>query len=267
MYPKSNGLSTPYQSHFAHYEEALHNQTLSRHTRRNYLTQARQFLLFAQKLGCDSSVLLSNQNVRDEVVERYRAELRQSTSASSGSLNTILATIKHFYRLSGQDIPEVQRERMQKTERIALPENEMARLLDVLKTTAIGNRDRAIVTLFYFGAIRLQECVDLDVADVAQTSNDGLTVLVRTSGEARVILLTDMAAQYVRIWLQERDATCFHATDALFLNRQGGRISPSGFDQIVRKVGLRAGLAVSARLLRNTRLMEQKNYPRFVREQ
>jgi site-specific recombinase XerC len=257
-------LSAPFKTHYTSYEEALEQQSLSKHTRRNYLTQVRQFLLFAQKLGCDDSLLLSDESIRDEVIELYRATLKEQMNASNGSINTVLATIKHFYKLSGKDIPGAQREQGKSGPRLTLRVEEVARVLGVLQEP-ICSRDKAIITLFYFGGLRLQECVDLNISDVAEISN-GFNVIVNSNGEPRAIPIIGDAAHYLKGWLLDRNTTWFQASDALFLNRHGERISPSGFDSIVRKTGLRARLILSARLLRNTWLMEQKRSNEVVPE-
>ncbi len=256
MFSPTNLLSSSYYTCFSNYEEALQTEPLSPHTRRNYLTQVRQFLLFAQKHGCDSQVLLSTPHVRDHIIELYRISLKEGLQARSGSINTVLATIKHFYRLNGEEVPPADREPSQKIERTVLQSEHIARLLGILREP-LANKDRAIVTLFLFGGIRLKECVDLNVTDVMPTL-DGFKILVVTGNEPRAITLTGEAAQYFQPWWIERDKKIFHASEALFINRQGERISPSGFDSIIRKTGLRARLVLSARVLRNTWKKEQE---------
>lgn len=250
MFATSISLGFFYQEHLENYERALQDLSLSRHTRRNYRTQVRQFLLFAQSRGYDGELLMSDAAVRDEAIERYRENLKIAMNTRTGSINTVLSTIRNFYRVNGRQIPRAERERAEKVEKTFLRADEVARLIGVLREPG-WSKDRAVVTLFICCGMRLHECMSLNLEHVERTPS-GFRINVTTGNEPRIIELIGEIAEFLEPWWQERNASIFHASDALFINRRGERISPSGFDAIVRRTGLRASLVLSARVLRNT---------------
>lgn len=244
MWPVPTALTSAYQGHLANYEAALHGERLSPHTKRNYLTQIKQFLLFAQGQGLDSELLLKDANVRDLAIELYKIELE--LTHSNGSINTLLATLRNFYRLNGSTPFALQQAPRPRPVRKVLEADQLLRVLNVLKGP-MNNRDRAIVTLFLFAGLRLSECVELNVDDVIPASTD---IAINVSG--RTITLSSQAANLFNPWWEERNSKWFHASAALFLNKHGSRITASGLDSIVRKTGLQAMVVLSASILRNT---------------
>lgn len=121
-----------------------------------------------------------------------------------------------------------------------LPESEIAAAFGRVETdTDAGLRDLAILELFYGTGIRLSELAGLDLADV---DGLGLTVRVRgKGGKERVAPLGRSASGAIKRYLARRGAFSPEPScRALFLNSRGGRLTPRGIQNLVRK-RLRAG--------------------------
>jgi site-specific recombinase XerD len=116
-----------------------------------------------------------------------------------------------------------------------------------------GLRDRAILELLYAAGVRVSEVTGLDAADL-----DIQARVVRVWGKGnkeRLVLIGRPAARALRRYLREgRPRLARGAQKALFLNRDGDRLSARSVQLLVRKYALAAGLdkGVFPHLLRHT---------------
>lgn len=105
--------------------------------------------------------------------------------------------------------------------------------------------------------IRISECAALNLDDVyAQVRKNRIIVRNGKGGRYREVPLNCEASEAIQTWLQER-AKKFDGKEsdsALFINQQGGRMSTSALDLIVRKIGQLTGIELSAHVLRHTLL-------------
>lgn len=109
------------------------------------------------------------------------------------------------------------------------------------------------MTLLLYTALRLHELVDLDVEDVSISARKGLLVVRSGKGDAyREVPLNGPCRAALEQWLAARVARAADRERALFVGPQGGRLSPRSVDRVVRGVASRAGLELSAHVLRHT---------------
>ncbi len=90
-----------------------------------------------------------------------------------------------------------------------------------------GDRDRAILELFYGGGVRLGELSGLDTGDV--DAETGTARVFGKGGKERVVPIGRKAAEALRRYLDRRSGLIPPGVPderALFLNRRGGRLSP-----------------------------------------
>ncbi len=124
---------------------------------------------------------------------------------------------------------------------------ESVRLLIACKPSP---RDHCIMTIFLNCALRLSEMVSLDIDRVG---NEVLTVIGKGNKE-RKIFLTPAAKKSIYIWLQIRN-TLNVDSKALFISRNGNRITTRAVQNIVKKYVIASGLdpkAISTHKLRHT---------------
>lgn len=111
-------------------------------------------------------------------------------------------------------------------------------------------RDHCIITIFLNCALRLSELASLNID---QVGNDVLTVIGKGNKE-RKIFLTPAAKKSINIWLQIRN-TLNIDSKALFISRNGNRITTRAVQNIVKKYVIASGLnpkTISAHKLRHT---------------
>lgn len=113
-------------------------------------------------------------------------------------------------------------------------------------------RDRALLELLYAAGLRVSEAAGLDVIDL-----DFANRQVRVTGKGnktRVCLFGEPAREAIARYIEEgRPALARGAQPALFLNRDGDRLSARSMQAIVRRAGTRAlGERVHPHLLRHS---------------
>ena len=166
-------------------------------------------------------------------------------------MNLALAAVDHFNRFLGLGAANVKREPLAQAAPRALSEHQQRELLRAAET--VRPRDRAIVTLLLYTALRLHELVDLDVEDVSISARKGLLVVRSGKGDTyREVPLNRPCRAALDDWLRARGERARDGERALFVGPRGGRLSPRSIDRVVRSVASGAGLELSAHVLRHT---------------
>jgi integrase/recombinase XerC len=106
-----------------------------------------------------------------------------------------------------------------------------------------GRRDRAILETLYSAGLRVSELVGLDLDDA--DLNDGVATVRGKGKKERLALLGPAAVAAVNDWLPERAAIlelCRKQTGAVFLNKNGGRLTTRSVGRLLTKYLQQAGL-------------------------
>lgn len=125
---------------------------------------------------------------------------------------------------------------------------ESVRLL--IESGSSSVRDNCIITIFLNCALRLSELAALNVD---QVNTDILSVIGKGNKE-RKIYMTPAVKQALAQWLPIRNSKTI-STDALFISRNGGRLTTRAIQNVVKKHILSAGLnpkGLSTHKLRHT---------------
>lgn len=126
----------------------------------------------------------------------------------------------------------------------ALPQTlsaaEITQLLDAAAESS--PRDRAMVFTLYASGLRVSELVGLAVGDVdLELSSVRVT---GKGGKQRLVPLAKPACEAIEVYLQEQRPALRPLDDALFVNQRGGaRLTRQAFWQILKELGVRAGIA------------------------
>jgi len=134
-----------------------------------------------------------------------------------------------------------------------LSPDEAVRMVDLpADGDALTLRDKAMFELLYSSGLRLAELVGLnpDALDFADAS-------VRVTGKGnktRIIPLGSQAIIALQQWLQQRGALAKEDEPALFINRNGGRITARSVQLRMKEWGIKQGLSsnVHPHLLRHS---------------
>ena len=218
-------------------------RNLSPYTLRNYRSDLADFVRFMAQTEKVDPLAVNRQSFR-----RYLGDLMERGVASA-SVSRKVSTIKGFFRflhregkLPANPLALVSPPKREKRLPHVLQREDLVTLIEAAdETTPGGLRNRAILELMYAAGIRLSEVAGLDAENLDLAEH---TVRVRGKGnKERIVLIGQPAAQALARYLAEgRPHLADKPTSALFLNRDGGRLSGRSIQKIVRTHALRAGL-------------------------
>jgi site-specific recombinase XerD len=192
---------------------------------------------------------IADPRARDLAARDFKRNLKVDRGWKPASVNLALAAVDHFNRFLGLGPANVKREPLTQAAPRALSIEQQRELLRAAEESR--PRDRAIVTLLLYTALRLQELVALDVDDLSLSTRKGLLVVRSGKGDLyREVPLNAPCRDVLTGWLHERTATESEA--ALFVGPRGLRLSARAIDLVVRNMASRAGLQFSAHTLRHT---------------
>ncbi len=218
-------------------------RNLSPLTLRNYRTDLSDFARYLHDEEGIGPLEADRQAFR-----RYLARLRENGTASA-SVSRKVSTVRGFYRflvregrLAADPLAGVRSPKRERRLPHVLTKEHLTALIEAADAdTPQGLRDRAILELMYAAGLRLSEVVGLDVANLDATDR---TLVVRGKGnKERMVLVGRPAEKALRRYLERgRPQLARRPDTALFLNRDGGRLSARSVQQLVRRHALRAGL-------------------------
>ncbi len=228
-------------------------KNLSRFTVRNYAADLQHLLGYLAERDADPL------GITRSIFRTYLASMIEA-GVAQGSIVRRVSTARSFYRwlrFTGQvaDDPLAN---------VALPKKprRLPRALSLDDVTSIivaadGEkpselRDRALLEVMYGAGVRVSEAASLDLihVDVQQ-----MTLLVHgKGGKERLVVIGEPARAAIERYLPARHKQTKGAIAALFLNRDGGRLSQRRIQLIVRKYARKAGIdaRVHPHLLRHT---------------
>ncbi len=192
---------------------------------------------------------------RDHAARDFKRFLKVERGWKPSSVNLALAGVDSFNRFLGLGAANVAREPVAQASPRALSEEDQRDLLRAAE--ASKPRDRAIVVVLLYTGLRLGELAALDLADTRLSARKGLVVVRTGKGDSyREVPLNGPVRAALESWLEvrrRREAGGQAAAErALFTAARGGRLSPRAIDRVVRGMGARAGIALSAHVLRHT---------------
>lgn len=237
-----------------------YEKSASPYTVKNYSTEIREFINFAADedvadwAAVDVPLIrryllwLSSRNLAQASVARRLSELR--SFAQYLMRNGEIAQ-NPFRQVSLPRLPERLPRYLEYGEVLA-----MLRVPDV--ATPAGLRDRAILEVMYASGIRVSEVVGLNVGDY-EREEARLRVWGKGAKE-RIAFLGEPACRALDAYLAQGRPRLLAAarrptaTNALFVNRFGLRLSARSVDTLVRETALAAGITrrVTPHVLRHT---------------
>jgi integrase/recombinase XerD len=239
----------------------------SRNTVLAYRDALKLFFRFASTRLRRSPEKLDHAVLDVAVVRSFLEFLERKRGCGPRTRNHRLAAIKALARYIASVAPE-HLERCRRIRELALARTEHVevRYLDedeianVVKAANASRslRDRALLLTLYNAGLRVQELVDLNVADVRVDPIPHL-VIIGKGRKQRTCPLWPRTVQAIRAWLAEGDIR--GEDEPLFLSIRGERLSRSGVADILKrllkraKVSPRHATAVSPHVLRHTTAM------------
>ena len=238
-------MNTPEELLEAYLRQLLAEKNLSRYTLRNYRTDTLDFFRFMLEAEHTDPLAVDRTSFR-----RYLAHLRDSGTASA-SVTRKVSTIRGYFRflvregkLEANPLANVSAPKRERRLPAILSRDDLQSLIEAAdETTPQGLRNRAILELMYAAGVRLSEvgALNLDQLDLEER-----VLLVRGKGnKERMVLVGAPAEAALRHYLKGARPKLAKASErAIFVNRDGTRLSTRSIQQIVRRHALKAGLDV-----------------------
>jgi integrase/recombinase XerC len=229
----------------------LERRPLAARSRDAYGHQVRRFLVWLGDRSPVDGDPLIDEAARDWAVRDYKRHLKAVERWKPSSVNLALAALDSFYTRLGLGRPVVRREELPAKAPRALSEEQQRRLLRIAERAPA--RDRAIVVMLLYTGLRLAELVALDVDDARTSARKGVVIVRSGKGGAyREVPLNALVRQVLDEWMAERRPLAADDERALFLGRGGRRLAKRSVDDVVRGLGMDAGVKLSAHVLRHT---------------
>jgi integrase/recombinase XerC len=247
-----------------------------------YLTSERQYSpLTAENYARDIRRLLALAgatplpDLKSHHIRRYIAQLH-SSGLGGRSLARVLSAWRGFYSYLMRDhgcnsnpCVGLRAPKAPKPLPHALSPDEAVHLVEMPVETPMDARDKAMFELLYSSGLRLAELVGLDPIDM-----DFSDASVRVTGKGnktRIVPLGSHAIAALQAWLAVRAQIAQPDESALFVGKNGTRISPRTVQYQLRKCGLKQGIAsgVHPHLLRHsfaTHVLQSSGDLRAVQE-
>ena len=228
-----NKLLPDYLGHLAN------ERRLSQHTVLNYQRDIAALL----ELAADTPLAkLQLHNIR-----RFVAQLH-ARGLDGRSLARMLSAWRGFYRYLARDhgytsnpCIGLRAPKSKKTLPQALSPDEAGRLMQIPGDDALAVRDKAIFELFYSSGLRLAELTSLAPTDI--NFSDATVRVTGKGAKTRVVPVGSHALNAVQDWLKQRALLIKAGGDALFVNRNGTRLTPRAVQYRFKQWALKLGLA------------------------
>ena len=222
----------------------------SSHTVLNYKLDLEDFKKFVGETDLEKIDYLS--------LRKYLAVLKEK-NLGTRSVGRRLSAMRSFFRfltregyLKVNPILSLSSPKLEKHLPSFMTEEEVAKLIESAfakdEKDERGLRDRAILETFYSTGLRISELVGISLEDIDFIS--GIIKVMGKGRKERIVPIGEVAISTIRKYLDKRKKQ----QDALFLNKNGKRITARGVRYIVEKyiqlAGIRQG--VSAHTFRHS---------------
>ncbi len=212
---------------------------LSEHTLSNY-----QRDLFQLKQFCDDRKL-SWLTLDGAAVRRFMGQQRQRGLAAK-SIQRQLSSIRSFYRFLNQEgrcdtnpATGVSGPKAPKRLPKSLDVDQLQQLLEQPTDDPLETRDLAMLELFYSSGLRLAELVSLNLTDI--DFRDGSLRVTGKGQKTRMLPVGRKALAALDRWFNHRDTLASYEENALFVSKQGTRLTPRSVQQRLKKWGITHG--------------------------
>lgn len=237
--------STPLERHVARWLTELESSAgASPHTLRAYRKDLEELCAFLREREVDDPGDVTPRALRSFLSELDARGLSRTTIARK--LSAVRSFFAHLLRIGLVDVhPATGLRQPKKGLRLpsCLERDEVVALLTAPDpATPLGRRDRALLELLYSAGTRAAETVGLDVRHVDLTR--GFARVFGKGRKERLVPLGSHAVETLTAYLGDpaRPRGRGAASDAVFLNYRGGRLTTRSLQRLVERHALRAGL-------------------------
>jgi len=244
---------------------------LSPRTLDAYRRDLDRFTAFCEEHGIGDWQAVDAETVRRHVARRHRRGL--GSRSLQRELSALRSLFRHLLRQGVVDhnpAADVQAPKAARPLPGTLDVEQVARLVSFPGDGPLDVCDRAILELFYSSGLRLAELLSLDQAAVADI-RQGRVRVTGKGNKTREVPVGRKAVVALEAWLQARPVLDRRGEPALFLSRDGRRLSPRAVQQRLRQRARQQGIEgrVHPHMLRHSfasHLLESSGDLRAVQE-
>ena len=203
---------------------------LSKHTCVSYQRDLTKVLGYLGEQGIESWQQVKSPQIRHVVV------IEHGRGLSSKSIQRLLAAIRSLYRYllregKAQHNPAlaIQAPKGERHLPKAPDVDQTQQFLDITPQTPLEFRDLAILELTYSSGLRLAELCAVDIDSINR--HDHTITVIGKGNKTRLLPVGSKALSAIDAWLAYRKVIAKEGERALFVNKNGGRLSARGIQQ------------------------------------
>lgn len=216
---------------------------LSPHTTKNYSIDLKHFARFCDSTELQGWSAISSHDVRAFAAFCYRKGLAaRSIQRRLSAVRTFFEYLRRERIVEANPASDISAPKGKKRLPDTLDVDQMARLLDIKGDDPLTRRDRAILELLYSSGLRLAELVSLDVNQV--DTADATVRVIGKGSKTRIVPVGRHALAALDAWRRVRAELADAEEAALFVSRNGTRLSPRSVQQRVHYWARRQGIDV-----------------------
>ena len=212
----------------------------SNNTIESYKRDLEKFLIFNKDKDINS---IKNNDLKEYIKYLNEEKLNEKSIARN------ISSIKSFYKflsiqkyINNNPSDSIFQPKLKKSLPNILTEEEVLKLLDIKLTDNFSYRNKAMLELMYATGIRVSELVNLKLQDIDLNQD-----IIRTFGKGskeRVIPIGDYAKEYLEKYIYEYRGSMLkkEASEYLFLNNHGKKMTRQGFFKIIKKIAQEKGI-------------------------
>jgi integrase/recombinase XerC len=122
----------------------------------------------------------------------------------------------------------------------ALSADQAVKLVDVKEDDLLSLRDHAILELFYSSGLRLAELVGLNIDQLDLVS--GTITVTGKGNKTRIVPVGSYAVSAIQTWIIARNVIANTESLALFITKQGQRITPRAVQYRLKQWAIKQGI-------------------------
>lgn len=217
---------------------------LSPHTLSNYRRDLERLQEYCDAMSIAEWQALDSHGVRGFVAWRHRK------GAGGRTLQRELSALRSFFNfllrekvVGGNPGIGIPAPKVEKRLPKALDVDQTGRLLDIHDDSPLALRDKAILELFYSSGLRLAELLSLDLDSIDR--GDATVRVTGKGSKTRVVPVGRLALQALSVWLKERGRFAAPEQRALFVSKEGKRLSARSVQTRLRQWAIKQGISTS----------------------
>ncbi|AXQ27407.1 tyrosine recombinase XerC [Solimonas sp. K1W22B-7] len=232
----------PFQGEIAEFLSWLrHEKRYSPHTLTASARDLEAFTAYCAQARVSQLAQVDQHLVRGFIAARHRAGIEPA------SLHRYLSSLRSFFkrqvhegRLQANPATAVRGPKLRRKLPVVISQEALAAALDQPAEGHWEQRDHALVELLYSTGLRLSEVHGLDLGQLAGGQNE-VTVNGK-GGRQRIVMVGGKARTALTAWLELRPTVAAPGEAALFVGRNGQRLSRAAIGQRLKLWAQRSGL-------------------------